>query len=82
MDQQNKPQMNIDQSMDELRTAKDRLTKHAEKLSLKEYMVKHPYITVGVAFLTGMLAGNSQDILEDVTRAVVSVVSKEIGKKE
>ena len=62
--------------------AKARLAAQAEAFSLKEYMVQHPYITLGAAFFSGVLAGGSRDALEDVARAVVSAVGKEIIRKD
>ena len=82
MDQQKEPQMSAEESKDALRQAKERLSDHAEQLSLKEYMVKHPYISLGAAFFSGVLAGGSQDALEDIAKALISAVSKEVINRD
>ena len=81
MDKQKKSQVNEKQSREALHAAKERLSEQAHQLSLKEYMVAHPYITLSAAFFTGIIAGGSRDMLEDVAHVVVSAVSKEFTGK-
>ncbi|MCL2120683.1 MAG: hypothetical protein FWH28_00350 [Clostridiales bacterium] len=78
MDQQKEPQVNLEQTGEALRSAKERLSGQAESLSLKEYMVKHPYIALGTAFLAGTLMGGSGEIRESVVKAATEVISKEV----
>ena len=85
MEQQKKPQVSLEQAEEGLRAAKDRLSGQAENLSIKEYMVKHPYIALGAAFFTGTLLGGSGEVRESIIKAVVAAVSNEVvhhDKKE
>ena len=85
MDKQTEPKITDSQAREELRSAKARLSAQAEKISLKEYMAEHPYISLGVAFLSGALLGGSQEGRKDVAKTVAEVITKEVinqGKQD
>ena len=85
MDRQTEPQVTMEQTREDLSSAKKRLSGQAETMSLKEYMVKHPYIALGAAFFSGALLGGSREARQDIAKAVAEVIGKEVvsmGKKE
>ena len=82
MDRSKEPQMSYEQAKEVLDEAKERLAGQGEKLSLKETMAKHPYLSLGAAFLTGAVAGGSREAREEVTRAVIDAFSRELFHKK
>jgi len=75
----------LDQTRKELSSAKERLSGQADAVSLKEYMVKHPYIALGAAFFSGALLGGSREARQDIAKAVAEVIGNEVvnmGKKD
>ena len=78
MDRQKEPQISPGQLREELAAAKGRITGQAEQLALKEYMKAHPYITLGAAFLSGVILGGSHDARENLAKAVVEIIRSEV----
>ena len=78
MDRQKEPQVSPAQIREELNAAKERIASQAEQLSLKEYMKAHPYITLGAAFLSGVLLGGSSEGREGLAKAVVNIINNEV----
>ena len=82
MDRQKETKVDIPedpaQARSDLDAAKGRLTGQAQKISLKAQMVKHPYITIGAVFLSGLLLGGSNEARGDIARKVLDVIGKTI----
>ncbi len=87
MDGQQKPQVDketeerlvsAEEAKAELNLAKDRLAAKAQQLTLKDYMVKHPYISLGAAFFTGVLLGGSHEARADISRTMMDIIGKEV----
>jgi hypothetical protein len=78
MDEPKEPKVNLQQIREELDIAKARVTERAESLSFKEYMVEHPYVTLGAAFLSGVVLGGSHETRESLAKAVVDIISSEL----
>jgi hypothetical protein len=70
--------MSPERIREELDMAKARVAGQAERLSVKEYMVDHPYITLGAAFLSGAILGGSHEAREQLAKAVVDIIRSEV----
>ena len=78
MAEQKEPQVSPEQAREELKQAKARIAGQGERLSVKEYMVDHPYITLGAAFLSGVILSGSRETRESLAKAVIDIISSEV----
>ena len=78
MDRKKKPQVDTEQLRGELAQAKERLSGQAEDLSVVEYLKAHPYISVGAAFLSGLVLSGSREAREGLAKLAVDIVGNEI----
>jgi len=81
VDEQKEPKVSPEQIRKELDIAKARVAGNAERLSIKEYMVDHPYITLGAAFLSGAIMGGSHEMRDNLAKAVVDIISSELTSR-
>jgi len=65
----------------ELNRAKESLSEQARHLSIKSYLSKHPYVSLGAAFLSGVLVGGSTEARRDISHAVVDFLGKEAARQ-
>ncbi|MCL1849692.1 MAG: hypothetical protein FWF83_08535 [Clostridiales bacterium] len=66
------------QVKEDLRKVKGRLSQQAERLSLKEYLIEHPYISLGAAFLSGAVLGCSGEGREKAAKTMAEAVAAEL----
>ena len=75
-------ELQVSESREELlhdiRAAKERLQGQAGQLTVKQCMVNHPYLSLGTAFFSGVLAGESHEIRVELARKVIEVIGSEI----
>ncbi len=71
-------QASAEEARRSLDLAKDRLAEKAQQLTLKDYMTKHPYISLGAAFFSGVLLGGSHEARADISRTMMDVIGKEV----
>ena len=76
MAQQKEPAVDTQRVWSGLQEAKERLAGQSEHLSANEYMAKHPYLTLGAAFLSGVFLGGSQGAREEIARVATDLISK------
>jgi len=73
--------MSLEQTRQDLREAKARLSGQGESLSLSAYMAEHPYVSMGAAFLSGALMGGAREVRDSIVQAIVGVIHEELVQK-
>ena len=85
MGEHKEPKISIDQMKKDLQSAKEKLSKDAEGLSVMSPMAEHPFMSLGTAFLSGAVLGAVRDrgeVGDRIIRTMAEVFSEKILSKD
>ena len=85
MGKHKEPKISMSRMKSDLRSAKERLSKNAEGLSVSVPMAEHPYMSLGTAFLSGAVlgaVGDRGEVGDKIIRTMAEVLSEKILSKD